>query len=232
MTAIETQCETHGVLPGLMFNNRKPRCGKCIEAEIAERKVKQEEANRLEMIERRAQWADEAVPARYRSASLRDFSELVTSKIRAWIANSSRLNDQLLILGTVGTGKTHLACAITRALIEGGTNSKFSSQANYLREIRHTWDSDTSEDSVFRSFVQPRVLVLDDIGAARGNDNDTLRLGELIAERYDAMRPSVYVTNLTPEQLKSSVGDRSYDRMRDQAIQIVLNGQSRRSPSA
>lgn len=226
---VEIDCETHGKFEQRAWGTSEPRCEKCIEAQINQRREEQRLRDEQYQEERRRQWADEAVPARYVNAGMSDFPEGVAGPVLGWMKDRQTECGNLVIFGPVGTGKTHLAAAITRHLILGRVGAKYSSQANYLRQIRKTWDSQSeSEDSVFQSFVLPRVLVLDDIGAARGNDNDTLRLGELIAERYDAMKPTVYVTNLTPETLKLTVGDRSYDRMRDKAVQLVLNGETRR----
>lgn len=226
---VTIECEKHGTFEQRVWGWNNPRCEKCIEEEVEARRLEQRKRDEEEILERRRRWADESVPARYMNASISDFPDATIASILAWTKDSKTESGNLVIFGPVGTGKTHLAAAITRHLILNRTDAKYSSQANYLRQIRKTWDSQSeSEDAVFQSFVLPRVLVLDDIGAARGNDNDTLRLGELIAERYDAMKPTVYVTNLTPETLKLTVGDRSYDRMRDKAVQLVLNGETRR----
>lgn len=214
------------------------QCPTCVAAARERLRVAREAQDRVNREQYLREQADTCVPQRYRTALLRDFSDAVSTKVRTWINSVDNVMHQLLIFGPVGTGKTHLACAITREIIlsrieKPGPDVKFTSQAAYLRDIRKSWDSsELSEEYVFGLHTKPRILVLDDIGAARGNENDTLRLGELIAERYDNMKPSVFVTNLTPDQLKAAVGDRSYDRMRDNGVQIVLNGESRRRPAA
>lgn len=232
-------CETCGTPKTQAWTNGPLQCAKCAKARRdaydAERRVQEDEARRQYIIDQAAS----AVPERYRAALLKDFSDQVSTKVRKWIDAVDTTMEQLIVFGPVGTGKTHLACAITRELMLSRLEGKFSrqdvkytSQATFLREIRKSWDSsETTEDYVFGLHANPRVLVLDDIGAARGNENDTLRLGELISDRYDRMKPTVFVTNLTPEQLKGAVGDRSYDRMRDNGVQIVLNGDSRRKPA-
>lgn len=229
-TEIMIQCAKHGERETLQFGSRPPRCPACVEQEIEERR-KAQDAERDEWYrQQRIADADEAVPPRYRAARLADFPSETVEKVKAWVEKAKTDPVSLMIFGPVGTGKTHLACCITRAVILANIGGRYVSQANYLREIRKTWDNDSSksEESVFASFTTPRVLVLDDIGAARANDNDVLRLGELISERYDLLKPSVFVTNLTPADLKTYVGNRSYDRMRDNAEQLVLNGETKR----
>jgi DNA replication protein DnaC len=225
-------CFTHGVYEAVSFEGREPRCPHCMEDAVARLNDEQRAERQKRRAEQLAKNADEAVPVRYKAATLDDFATKVTSPILKWFEGCQREPGGLILAGPVGTGKTHLACALTRKLVTADVGGKYVSQANYLRAIRQTWgDHKRDESSVIEDFIRPRVLVLDDIGAARGNENDTLRLGELIADRYDALKPTVYVTNLTPDVLKATVGDRSYDRMRDGATMIVLNGDSRRKPA-
>jgi DNA replication protein DnaC len=232
-TAGVVHCEKHGDQETHSFGHRPLVCPKCTGDAMLEQRKKDAEERRIQA---EAEWKEsikESVPARYRDSRLADFSKDVSDKVSAWLKKCHESSGSLIIAGPVGTGKTHLATAIAKGLLLSRIGSDYVSQAAYLRQIRETWakDSTRDESEVMAKYTRPRVLVLDDIGAARGNENDTMRLGELIAERYDAQKPSVFVSNLTPEQLKATVGDRSYDRMRDGATMLVLNGDSRRKPA-
>jgi len=224
-------CFKHGTYEAVAFGGMEPRCPKCMEESIAQLSDQQRAERQQRRVEQLAKMADDALPARYSGARLEDFSAKVTDQVAKWFEACQRSPGGLIVAGPVGTGKTHLACAIARKVIEADIGGKYVSQANYLRAIRKTWDGKGDESAVLDEYIRPRVLVLDDIGAARGNDNDTLRLGELVSDRYDALKPTVYVSNLTPDLLKGAVGDRSYDRMRDGALSLILNGDSRRKPA-
>lgn len=228
----EVDCEKHGKIMSEGYGGRLV-CPKCTQEAMAEQRRKDDEERRKIAEENRLEEIKDSVPNRYRDSKLADFSAEVSGRVKAWLTKCHQASGSLIIAGPVGTGKTHLAAAITKELLTCKMYAAYVSQAGYLREIRETWvkDSRYEESEVMAKYVRPRVLVLDDIGAARGNENDTMRLGELISERYDAERPSVFVSNLTPEQLKATVGDRSYDRMRDGASMLVLNGDSRRKPA-
>lgn len=231
--AIDIQCEKHGTVAAGSMGGRQPACPKCTQELMAEDRKKNAEERRIQAeIDWKASVKD-SVPARYRDSKLEDFSKDIAEKVTAWLKKCPESSGSLIIAGPVGTGKTHLATAIAKTLMLSRVASDYVSQASYLRQIRETWgkDSQRDESEVMAKYCRPSVLVLDDIGAARGNENDAMRLGELIAERYDAQKASVFVSNLTTEQLKSAVGDRSYDRMRDGATMLVLNGDSRRKPA-
>jgi DNA replication protein DnaC len=230
---VEFDCPTHGIVNCLRFGSparHVPSCPKCGEEAVQKLHRERREESRIAWEKARIEAAKLAVPERYQAANLADFAPEVFEKVQSWIRTCAEIPGGLIVVGPVGTGKTHLAAAITRELILTGKDARYTSQAAYLREIRRTWDKNVTdtEAGIISEFVSPRILVLDDIGAARANENDTLRLGELIGERYDEMRPCVFVTNLRPDQLKAEVGDRTYDRMRDGAVTLVLNGQSRR----
>ena len=229
----EIDCEKHGKVEAESYRGRQLVCPKCArEAMLEQQRIQDEERAKI-MEEGRKESIRNSVPARYRDSRLTDFSADVQEKAKAWLKSCHVSSGSLIILGPVGTGKTHLATVLAKELMLCRVGAAYVSQASYLREIRKTWDkgSDEDESEILGKYLRDRVLVLDDIGAARGNENDTMRLGELIAERYDAQKPSVFVSNLTPDQLKATVGDRSYDRMRDGATMIVLNGDSRRKPA-
>lgn len=229
----EITCQKHGKVAAESYGGRPLVCPKCTQEAMAEQRRVDDEERRKIAEENRQEEIRNSVPTRYRDSKLTDFSADVAERAKAWLAKCDKSSGSLIIAGPVGTGKTHLAAALTKALLLARVYSVYVSQAGYLRQIRETWakDSDRDESEVMEKFSLPRVLVLDDIGAARGNENDTMRLGELIAERYDLQKPSVFVSNLTPDQLKAAVGDRSYDRMRDGAMMLVLNGDSRRKPA-
>ena len=139
-----------------------------------------------------------------------------------------------MLIGPVGVGKTYAACALAIHCQELKVSTRYTSQASILRAIRSTWStrSERSEESVWRDLTTPYVLIVDDVGAARGNENDALRISELIDERYNEQKPTIIVTNLKPEQLKAELGDRAYDRICEGGKLVVMGGESRRRKAA
>ncbi|WP_420465800.1 ATP-binding protein [Panacagrimonas sp.] len=218
-------CQVHGDFETPTFTGRPPPCPTCAELGIRDRQAKARESaaptDRL--------LSASGVPLRYRGARIEHVATPYREKLSKWADRAENRYAPLLMIGNVGTGKTYAAAAVIRAMSEHGVQALFGSEADYLREIRASWDSkDITEQSVFRRWAGAHVLFLDDIGAARGNENDAMRLHELIATRYNNLRTTAFISNLTPEALRDAVGERAYDRMRDGATQMTMTGPSRR----
>jgi DNA replication protein DnaC len=75
----------------------------------------------------------------------------------------------LLLIGEPGTGKTHLAVAALRMLIQKGFEGIFFDYQNLLERIRSGYDpnSGSSDREAYRVALDAEVLLLDDLGAHR-----------------------------------------------------------------
>lgn len=120
----------------------------------------------------------------------------------------------LLIRGNYGTGKSHMAVAITKALMKQGYTCIFIFVPKLLTKLRATYDDDTkaTESELLHYLETVDLLVLDDIGA----QNATTWIHEKLAEIVDsrAGKHTIYTTNLYKDDLLiKNVGKRIFSRM-------------------
>jgi len=109
----------------------------------------------------------------------------------------------LLFMGSVGVGKTHLAVAILRGLIETyGVQGLFYQSGALLKEIQDSYNpiSQTSELKVLAPVFEADVLVLDELGASKPTDwvRDTLM--QIINTRYNDKKLTIFTTNYLDER--------------------------------
>jgi DNA replication protein DnaC len=137
--------------------------------------------------------------------------------------------------GNVGTGKTSLACAMAQTLVNIGFllrgnrdphdgwfvdnfySARYTTASEIVRKIRDTWGTGakTSTTEVIEKFARVDLLVIDEIGAQAGTDNERSLLYEVIDERYQAMRSTIAISNCDRKGLTTVLGERTLDRLRD-----------------
>jgi DNA replication protein DnaC len=138
----------------------------------------------------------------------------------------------LILSGTVGTGKTHLAIAILRDAVEKqGFTGKYWTVNGLLQTIRSTYDkqSDFSEAEVMNSITCTDLLVLDEVGATKQSEFEMATLFNIINSRYEQQIPTIVISNLGPKQIGEALGERCFDRLREGGGEcLVFQGESNR----
>lgn len=108
----------------------------------------------------------------------------------------------LLLTGNPGAGKTHLAIAAMKKLIERGFECVFFDYQNLLERIRSGYDaaSGTSDREAYRTALDAEVLVLDDLGAHRVTDWVEDTVTAIITYRCNQRKPLIATTNLADDE--------------------------------
>lgn len=104
----------------------------------------------------------------------------------------------LLFIGAPGTGKTHLAVAALRALIERGFEGVFFDFQTLLNRIRSGYDqaSGTMDREAYKSALETEILVLDDLGAHRVTDWVEDTVTSIVTHRCNNKKATIATTNL------------------------------------
>lgn len=90
----------------------------------------------------------------------------------------------LIFLGPPGVGKTHLACALAAQALAAGHSVLFTTLGS-LAEALDGSPSPTAWRQRLRRYVQPRVLVIDEVGYTRLTVEQAHALFELVTARYE-----------------------------------------------
>jgi len=146
----------------------------------------------------------------------------------------------LWLIGQPGAGKTHLGSAMVLHLIDQrGLGACVHGVHEIMQMIkasfgtkgtsRSAWEGEpeTGEQILERLGSVP-LLVLDEIGVARGSDWEAEQLFTIVDMRYRLERPTVLISNLPAPEIKATLGPRVYDRLREGVTVIPMNWASHR----
>jgi DNA replication protein DnaC len=138
----------------------------------------------------------------------------------------------LLLMGTVGVGKTHLAVSILKALSEKGISSYFCEFGTMLKQIQDSYNpiSHNTELQLLTPLFESEVLVLDELGASKPSDWMRDTLSHIINTRYNDKKLTIFTTNYldkryhSEEILAERIGERLRSRLYEMCRTITIVG--------
>lgn len=171
------------------------------------------------------------VPLRYLSRSLDDFQAVPGTKPALEAALRATVKPKgMVLIGAPGSGKTHLAVGILRAIVESrpaddpfgaGFRSRFAIVPELLDTLRERIGDPHVPDPLPDLFTAP-LLILDDLGREKPTEWVTDRLYVLVNHRYNAILPTIVTTNYPLSELASRGYDAMMSRLRDDAAIVTV----------
>ncbi len=148
---------------------------------------------------------------------------------RSFVQSGGQTPSGLILIGTLGSGKTHLASAIGNAFLQARRSVFYTTAFGLVRKLRSTWHSKTeSEEAVFKKFVKTDLVIIDEIGVQAGSPSELAMVTNLIDGRYANRKPTILIGNLTITELTSTLGERIIDRFKQGGKVLVFMWPSRR----
>jgi DNA replication protein DnaC len=155
----------------------------------------------------------------------------------------------LLLTGSIGVGKTHLAVGILQALVaERGATGLFVDYRDLLKQVQNSYNRsvEATELEVLRPVFEAEVLVLDELGASKPTDWVWDTIAHILNTRYNDRRTTIITTNspnLAPagnepvsgraaareamreESLGDRIGERMRSRLQEMCVVVEMHGQ-------
>lgn len=231
----EGQCEHHGNFIDVHYSGKGKMaegwkgCPECWEAAHQERMREEEQARQYQLLQERAKRLvrGSGIPKRFAGKSFENYTPVngksasILKKIRDYsdvVSSGDHGGRSLILLGNVGNGKTHLACALLENVIcRSCKPGHYWTFAELVRDVKASWrkNAEFTEQEVYDRFAKPELVVLDEVGMQNFTDFEQTVAYEAINARYLLEKPTVAITNLPAGELSKCLGERVVDRLRE-----------------
>jgi DNA replication protein DnaC len=160
-----------------------------------------------------------------------DKSTLASLATSDWV----RLNQNVIVNGATGVGKSYLACALAHKACRDGFTAQYERVGRLLEDLVLA-KADGTYNERLGKMKEKNVLILDDFGLAPLTAENRRDLLEVLEDRYD--KSSTIITSQLPvEHWHEVIGDPTIadailDRVVHNSHKIHLKGESRRKTKA
>jgi DNA replication protein DnaC len=154
----------------------------------------------------------------------------------------------LLLTGSIGVGKTHLAVGILQALVaERGATGLFYDYRDLLKQVQNSYNRQVNETEleVLKPVFDAEVLVLDELGASKPTDWVWDTVAHILNTRYNDRRTTIITTNyanaaplgldtgqasgartaMREETLGDRIGERMRSRLQEMCVVVEMQGE-------
>lgn len=181
------------------------------------------------------------LPRLYDGCTLSNYKPVMgnSSQLRAFnqayrlVENYPEDGRGLLLMGSCGVGKTHLAVAVLRELLDKGVRCLFYDFGALLKAIQASYNPNTrtSELEILAPVFEAEALVLDELGASKPTEWVLDTMLQIIRARYNDRRLTIFTSNYLDdlagcesETLEGRIGVRLRSRLYQMCQTVVIDG--------
>ena len=237
--AMTYECPVHGIIEPHTFANgyRRRECPCQWEQRQAESVERYQDAIRQRIGTKQAErcytWLGrDAQEIGLEEKNFGNFDHHTQSEAFTVCINYNPLEDpkNLVLMGNVGTGKTHLAAAICNALRAQDIPCLWATAQNLFNALYAA--SFDGKLSIIEQVGTTKLMVLDDIGKLyvkqeTGGKYQKDTLFDMLNRRYIRKLPTIITTN-EPEHLEHCFDEATLDRLYEHCKLLEMNGTSYR----
>jgi DNA replication protein DnaC len=136
----------------------------------------------------------------------------------------------LVLMGSYGSGKTHLAAAIANHIEMHGGKASLVTVPDLLDYLRVTFDpaANTSFDQRFQRVRKADFLVLDDLGTENATSWVREKLFQILDYRYVARLPTVITSGKSLDEIDPRIRTRLLDSRRCHLFALTVESYAQR----
>lgn len=183
------------------------------------------------------------IPKRYRHCTLDTFRDTTPElrnakrRVQEFVDLWPHISEGkgLLLMGSCGAGKTHLAVAAINEVVRSGKPGRvtFANFQDLIQEIQASFDPDqpTTKAEIMRPLLETELLVLDELGSVKPTQFVQDILYYVINTRYNEELATIFTTNYVDhpgdarqEKLEDRIGTRLRSRLFEMASAINVTG--------
>lgn len=135
--------------------------------------------------------------------------------------NRAVRKNSIMLMGQVGSGKTHLAMAISNIMLDNAIGVIYMPYRSIITKIKQSITDEENYQREIGKYKDAQVLFIDDLFKGRITESDVNIMYEIIDYRYFKNLPIIVTTEKTIDDLleiDEAIGSRLYEMSKDYVV--------------
>lgn len=131
--------------------------------------------------------------------------------------------NSIMLMGQVGSGKTHLGMAIANNLLDAGIGVIYMPYRSSITILKQSITDEENYQREITSYKGAQVLLIDDLFKGRITESDVNIMYEIVDYRYFKNLPMIITTEKTIDQLidiDEAIGSRLYEMSKNNLVTL------------